>query len=439
MNHVSVWRLAGPMILSNISFALLGMVDTAVIGHLDSHYYLGGIALGAVIFNFIYWGLGFLRMSTTGLTAKCHGRQDHRASYTILYQSLLTAGIISLLILILQYPLIELSLWFLQGSNNVEQHARIYLSWSIWGVPAGLFLLVIMGWLLGIQNARAVLYLNIATNLLNIILDVVFVLIFNLDVRGVALASVISLYSGLLLAFFWVYNEPQIKHCRCRIVDILNIRQLKKILSVNQNIFIRTLCLLFVFAFFTQQGAQQSDVILAANAVLLSLQSLLALALDGFANAVEALTGKACGAHDKTAFNDAVKTCSFWSLAIATGFTCFYGFSGQWIINLLTDIADIRTSAYSYLPWMVLSPLISVWCFLLDGLFVGTIRSREMRDSMLCATGLIFLPAWWLLKDYGNHGLWLAFMLFFAARGIILTYIAFAIQRKNGFMTKTAF
>lgn len=447
MNHSTMWRLAGPMIVSNISIAVLGLVDTAVIGHLDEVYYLGGIAIGAIIFDFIYWGMAFLRMSTTGLTAQVHGQSnnqannqdDNNACRTILAQSLIAAFMIAMILLIFQKHIADLALWLIEGSVEATFYARTYFEWSIWGAPAVLSLLVMTGWFLGMQNARATLIVAVTVNIINVILDFVFVFGFGMDVRGVALASVIALYIGMLLAVFLVFRELRTNQGEWLISDILHIQGLKKILALNQDIFIRTICLIFVFAFFTRQGAKQGDVILAANAILLNFQALMALGLDGFANATEALVGKAVGSKNKKVFVDSVKTATFWSFVVSISFALIYAVAGKSMINILTDILSIRTEAYQYLPWMILSPIVAVWCFLLDGIFIGATRAKEMRNSMLISTFLVFLPAWYLLQGYGNHGLWLAFIVFFVARGLTLAYASFQIEREDGFVPIKSF
>jgi MATE family multidrug resistance protein len=443
MNHFTMWRLAGPMIVSNISIALLGLVDTAVVGHLGQPYYLGGIAIGAIIFDFIYWGMGFLRMSTTGLTAQIHGQannqsnkqDDNNACRTILAQSLITAFLIATIILIFQKHIADLALWLLEGSDEVTFYARTYFEWSIWGAPAVLSLLVMTGWFLGMQNAKATLIVAVTVNIINVVLDFVFVFGFDMDVRGVALASVISLYIGFFVAVLLVSRELRINQGEWLIADILHMQRLKEILALNQDIFIRTICLIFVFAFFTRQGAKQGDVVLAANAILLNFQALMALGLDGFANASEALVGKAVGSKDRKAFVDSVKTATFWSLVVSISFALIYAFAGKSMINILTDILSIRSEAYQYLPWMILSPIVAVWCFLLDGIFIGATRAREMRNSMLISTFLVFLPAWYLFQGIGNHGLWLAFIVFFIARGLTLAYASLQIEREGGFVS----
>ncbi|MFQ5660090.1 MAG: MATE family efflux transporter [Gammaproteobacteria bacterium] len=433
-SHAEVWRLAGPLILSNISIALLGLVDTAVVGHLHQAYYLGAVAIGAVIFDFLYWGMGFLRMGTTGIVAQAHGKGYPDEMRSTLLHAVLIALVIALTILLLKKPIIDVGLHLIGGSAEVKLNARIYFMWAIWGSPAVLISITMFGWLLGMQNAKATLYIAITINIVNIILDVLFVFGLNMDVRGVALASVISEYSGMGMAAFLIVRELKRYPGMWRRNLILDARRLWGMILLNQNIFIRTVCLIFVFAFFTRQGARQGDLILAANAILINFQTLMALGLDGFANAAEALAGKAIGANNRQAFVNVVKAATAWSVCIAIGFSLFYGLIGGAIIDLMTSIDAVRTMTYTFLPWMVLSPLISVWCFLLDGIFIGATRAREMRDMMLIATFLVFLPAWYFLQPLGNNGLWLAFMLFFAARGLTLGFASVRIERTGGFV-----
>ena len=434
MNHFVLWRLAGPMILSNISIALLGMVDTAVVGHLEHAYYLGGLAVGAVIFDFLYWSMNCLRMSTTGATAQACGTPSNEASSTILVQSLLGALATAVVMLVLQEFIVDIALQLLDGSAEVKYYARLYFVWAIWGAPAVLSIMVISGWLLGRQNAIAVLVIVVTVNIVNILLDLVFVIGLEMDVRGVALATVIAVYTGLLLGLWLVIRELKQDRGDWCWRNLCNWQQLKHILALNHDIFIRTLCLIFVFAFFTRQGARQGDTLLAANAVLLNFQMLMALGLDGFANAAEVLVGRAIGGGNRRAFAQSVAIATKYSAAVAILYALTFALAGQAIINILTDIEAIRLEAYRYLPWLIFSPLVSVWCFVLDGIFIGATQTAAMRNSMVVSTFLAFLPAWYLLYDYGNHGLWAAFMIFFIARGLSLGLMSFNIERHGGFV-----
>ncbi len=436
--HRAFWLLAGPMIISNVSMALLGLVDTAVIGHLDSAYYLGGVAVGSVIFDFLYWGMGFLRMGTTGATAQALGEAEAEKNFTdirtLLTQSILIAMCIGLLMLLLQNPIFYTGLALLEGSEEVKHYALIYCQWMIWGAPALMILFSITGWFLGMQNAIAALTVGITINIINIVLDVVFVVYMGMDVRGVALASVIAQYCGLLLALVLVARELKIHPGKWLKSKILDITKLKQFLALNNDIFIRTVCLILVFAFFTREGAKHGDIILAANSILMKFYLLMALALDGFNHAAEALVGKAIGKKSKPLFNESVLLTLKWSLGFGLFFSAIFWLSGDIFIALLTDILPVREAAEIYLPWMILLPLISVWCFLLDGIFIGATRGAEMRNSMLVCTFVFFLPCWYVLQFMGNHGLWLAFTIFMVIRCISLGLYYYLIERNEGFV-----
>lgn len=433
-HHQAFWLLAGPMIIGNVSLALLGLVDTAVIGHLDSAVYLGGVAVGAVIFDFLYWGMGFLRMGTTGIVAQASGKQDATEVRTILIQSILVGLSIAFLILLFKTPIFNVGLSLLEGSAEVKHYAMVYCQWMIWGMPALMILFSVNGWLLGTQNAVAVLYIGVITNVLNIVLDIIFVVYMGMDVRGVALATVISQYCGVIMAFLIISKQLEKNPGEWLLNKILNIQKLVNFLSLNHDIFIRTICLILVFAFFTRESGKHGDIVLAANSILIKFYLLMALALDGFNHAAEALVGKAIGERDKKSFNQVVALTLKWSLVFGLFFTLIYWAAGDAMIYLLTNIEAVREVALIYLPWMVLLPLVSVWCFLLDGVFIGATRGKEMRNSMLICTFIFFLPAWYVFQFMGNHGLWLAFTLFIAVRGVTLGVSYFLIERRDRFV-----
>lgn len=432
--HRAFWLLAGPMIIGNVSMALLGLVDTAVIGHLDSAVYLGGVAVGSVIFDFLYWGMGFLRMSTTGIVAQAHGKQSATEIRTLLVQSIMVGLAIAIFFLLFQKPIINFGLTLLEGSNDVKHYAAVYCYWMIWGAPALMVLFSVNGWLLGMQNAMASLRLGITVNVINIILDIVFVVYLEMDVRGVALATVIAQYLGVVYAFFIVRKQLAGEEGEWLFAEILHLERLQTFMRLNNDIFIRTICLILVFAFFTREGATHGDLTLAANSILMKFYLLMALALDGFNHAAEALVGKAIGARSKALFKNAVGLALKWSLAFGLAFTLFYWLVGEQLINLLTDINDVREIALVYLPWMIVLPLISVWCFLLDGIFIGATRGPEMRNAMLICTFVFFLPIWYVFQYMDNHGLWLAFTIFIAIRGVVLGAYYYRIERREGFV-----
>jgi len=428
------WLLAGPMIIGNISLALLGLVDTAVIGHLDTAVYLGGVAVGSVVFDFLYWGMGFLRMGTTGIVAQAHGQQDNTEIRTILAQSILVGLSIAALMFIFQKPIINAGLSLLQGSSEVKKYAEVYCLWMIWGAPALMILFSANGWLLGMQNAIATLKIGVSINIVNIVLDILFVVYMDMDVRGVALATVISQYTGVVLAYFIIRKQLIKEKGEWSLEKIFNLKKVKKFLSLNHDIFIRTICLILVFAFFTREGAKQGDLILAANSILMKFYLLMALALDGFNHAAEALVGKAVGTKSKEQFKKVVALTLKWSLFFGMGFTLFYWLGGKGMIYLLTDIDSVREVALVYLPWMIALPLLSVWCFLLDGIFIGATRGSEMRNAMLICTFVFFLPLWYSFQHLGNHGLWLAFSIFIVVRGVVLGIYYYKIEKDDGFV-----
>ena len=411
------------MIITNISTPLLGLVDTAVLGHLDSEMFIGAVALGGLIFNFIFWGFGFLRMGTTGLTAQAFGKNENEEINAVLIRASALALLISCLILLFQQSISSVSFWLLQSSHEIEILALQYFEIRIWSTPATLTLYVLMGWFLGQQNVRIPLLVVLITNISNIFLDLLFVNHFNMKVDGVALASVIAEYTGLLIslpiALRIILKQKSFWNWRY----LFNYRKFKAMLLINSHIFVRTWCLIFTFAFFTAQGAKISDVVLAANAVLLNFQTFMAYALDGFAHAAEALVGKAVGAKNRILYKQAVLTSALWSFVIALLFALLYLNFGRQIIALLTSLDSIREMAYNFLPWLIAMPLVSFVCYLFDGVFIGAMMTREMRNSMLFSLFCVFLPTWYFTQELGNQGLWLAMTCFMFTRGLSMSLI----------------
>ena len=422
-HHRPLFSLAIPMILSNISTPLLGLVDTAVMGHLDSEQYLASVALGSLIFGFVFWGFGFLRMGTTGLTAQALGKNKRPEMNAVLIRAFILALLISTILLLMQTWIAQCSFWLISSSPQVEQFARDYFDIRIWSTPATLSLYVLMGWFLGQQKVKIPLLVMLVSNLSNIALDLLFVYHFKMQVEGVALASLIAEYIGLtvalVIAFFILRKKKHIWPWH----DIFCLNKFKSMLIINSHIFLRTWCLIFSFAFFTAQGAKLGDVILAANAVLLNFQSFMAYALDGFAHAAEALVGKAFGAKNQIAYKQAVLTAALWSAVVAIVFSLIYWFFGKYIVNGLTGLANVRQMAYLYLPWLVAMPLVSFICYLFDGVFIGAMLTRQMRNTMMFSLFGVFLPVWYFTQALGNQGLWLALTAFMFARGFSMTFV----------------
>jgi MATE family multidrug resistance protein len=378
-----IWRIAAPMILSNVSVPLLGMVDTGVVGHLESPVYLGAVAIGATIFGFIYTGMNFLRMGTTGIAAQRFGAGDNDGLRVSLGQAVIVALMIAAALIALQIPIAETALRLIGGDADVQTYAHEYFSIRIWSAPGTLANYVLIGWFLGLQNARVPLLIFLTINITNIVLDLIFVLGLGMKVDGVALASVIAEYSGLLVALVFVARALREHTGQWPLARLFRLRAYKAFFSVNGNLLVRTMALMFTFAFVTAQGARLGGLVLAANAVLMNIQLLTSMALDGFAHAAEALVGKAIGQKNRDALQRSVRLSLKWSLTFAIGFCLLYLLFGPLLIRILTDLADVRDTAMRYLPWLILSPLVSVWSYLYDGVYVGATRARDMRNIMV--------------------------------------------------------
>ncbi|MDO6562337.1 MATE family efflux transporter [Amphritea sp. 1_MG-2023] len=424
-DHQQVWSLAWPMILSNITVPLLGLVDTAVIGHLPDPKYLGAVAVGAMIFTILYWSCGFLRMGTTGMTAQALGNQAYDQSRLILAQSLIVAGLIGLCMLILQYPILEIALNLIDAEPSVTVEARLYADIRIFGAPAVLANYTLLGWFLGNQNTRIPLMLLVFTNLLNMVLDIIAVYGLEMHADGVAFATVISEYASLMLGCFFMFRMQARQPGTTPWLKLKSVSHYYRLINVNRYLFVRTLALLLTMAFFTSQGAKQGTTILSANAVLLNFVMLISNGLDGFAHAAEALSGKYYGAKDNPRFHRIISACLSWSLVSALLMTLFFWLGGEFIIALLTDIPAIRQTAADYLAWVIILPLIAVWSYLLDGVFVGTTRVKAMQNTMLISVLGVFAPLWYVSQPWGNNGLWLAFLSLFVARGLTGGYVFF--------------
>jgi MATE family multidrug resistance protein len=413
-----VWRIAAPMILSNISVPLLGMVDTGVVGHLESPVYLGAVAIGGTIFSFLYTGVNFLRMGTTGIAAQRFGAGDFNGLRVSLGQALVVAQLIALTVILLQWPVGRVAMELLGAEGALREHALEYFAIRIWSAPGTLANFVMVGWFLGLQNARVPLVIFLTINLTNIVLDLLFVLVLGMKVDGVALASVFAEYTGLAVALLFAVRELRRNSGHWPVEKFVRLREYTAFFSVNANLFVRTMALMFTIAFVTAQGTRMGGLILAANAILMQLQNLTAFGLDGLAHAAEALVGKAVGQRRRDALERAVTLSLKWSLIFAAGFSAAYLLLGPRLINVLTDLPAVRETTLRYLPWMIVSPLVSVWSFLYDGVYVGATRAREMRNIMVFSAFAVFIPAWFVLQPLGNDGLWLAFLLFLASRGI---------------------
>ncbi len=408
--------------VSNVSTPLLGVVDTGVVGQLPDPAYIGAVALGALVFNFVFWGFGFLRMGTTGLTAQAFGAAAAVEIRASLGRAVLLALAVGAGLIFLQWPIREVAFGLLDGSPRVEGLARDYYGIRIWAAPATLINYALLGWFIGLGRARVALALQLVLNITNMLLDAFFVLGLGLDVKGVAggtvLAEVVAAAAGLLIAARQLHGFGG----RWDVARLLAPERLARTVAVNRDIMIRSLALIFIFSWFMVQGAKQGDTTLAANAVLMSIVSVAVYFLDGLAFAAEALVGRAVGEANRAGLSAAARMTTWWAAGVAVLATAVALPFGPAIIDALTVDETVRAAARVYLPWAALAPLAGVWCFQLDGIFIGATRAAEMRNAMLMSVA-IFLVGWWLLKPWGNHGLWAALYVHYAARtGTLLYY-----------------
>lgn len=416
--------MAGPIVLANVSVPLLGAVDTAVVGHLPQPYYIGAVAIGAMLFNYLYHLFNCLRMGTTGPTAQARGAGDTDEVRAIIVRALMLAGAIGAVLLLLQMPIVALALWLIDASPEVEHYAREYFLIRVWALPAVLAVYAIIGWLYGLGDVRRPLILLLVTNTLNIALDLLFVFGFDWGVVGVASASVAAQYCGLALGLLYVARRLRDMPHTQRRLAVFEREKLLRMVAINSDILLRTLCVVSVLGFFMAKSAELGDVPLAANQVLHTFLVFTSFALDGFAHAAESILGESVGQRDKGRFMHARRVVFMWSaLAGATAMAAFALF-GEAIIALLTTIPEVRATAGDYLLWPVLMPLASVWAYTYDGVYLAATRTRTMRNSVIASFGIFLVLLHALPPFVGNHGLWIAVLGFLGGRGLML-HLAF--------------
>ena len=422
VSNRAIWAIAAPMILSNLSVPLLGLVDTAVMGHMDAPAYLAAVAVGATIFSLLFMSFNFLRMGTTGLAAQRFGSEDGTGMRTVLGQALLIAAAMSAFLVSLKTPIAIFALNVIGPEPEVRSFALAYFQVRIWGAFPTLCNFVIVGWLLGTQNARGPLAIMLSINVTNMLLDVSFVIGLGMGVKGVAAASVLGELCGLGVGLWLVSRTLGHLSGKWDSGLILRWAGFSTLATINTNLFVRTLSLMFTFTFITAWGARLGATTLAVNAVLMNFQNILSYGLDGIAHAAEALVGRAIGERRTDAIRAAVNGTLRWSGLFGVAFAIAYALAGPTIINLLTGLPEVRALALQFLPWMVLSPLVSLWSFAYDGIFIGATRAKEMRNAMLVSVLLVFLPCAFFFQDLGNHGLWLAFICFMLSRAITMAW-----------------
>ena len=424
LTHRAVLAIALPVMFSNVSTPLIGLVDTAIVGQLTQAYYIGAVAVGALIFDFIFWGFGFLRMATTGFAAQARGAGERTLMHDILVRALMLAGLAGAALIVLQPLIASVAFGLLEASPEVERYGREYFDIRIWGAPAALASYAFNGWFIGIGKARLSFYLLLLVNSLNIALDAWFVLGLGMSADGVALGTVMAEYTGTAVALAMVFVQSKdywrTYFARLRAKRLLDAGKLKQLMAANFDIMVRSLSLVFAFSWFTAKSASEGDIILAANTVLFNFFTVSAYLLDGYALAAEALVGQSLGARNRARFWQAVRISSAWALVLSGLVSVLFYAGGGLAIDLLSTNVEVRETARVFLVWAALCPVIGVACFQLDGIFIGATWTRDMRNMMIISL-VVYLGAWQVLTSaFGNHGLWGALLVFFIIRAITL-------------------
>jgi MATE family multidrug resistance protein len=419
VTHRRVLATAIPIVISNATVPILGAVDTGVVGQMGAAAPIGAVGIGAVILTGIYWLFGFLRMGTTGLTSQAHGAGRAGEVSAMLTRALMIGFVAGAMIFALQWPLFWLGFHLAPASAEVEGLAQEYLAIRVWSAPAAIALYGVNGWLIALERTRAVLLLQVWMNGLNILLDLWFVLGLGWGVEGVAFATFLAEWSGLGFGL-WLCRDAFRQPAWRDWGRVFDAARLREVMGVNTDIMLRSLMLQAIFMSFLFLGARFGDVTLAANQVLMQFLAISAHALDGFAFAAEAIVGQAIGARDRATLRRGAWLASLWSAVIVLGVSVFYLVSGGWLIDLLTTVPEVRAEARRYLPQVALAPLLGVGAFMLDGIFIGATRTRDMRNMMALSLVIYALAALALIPVLGNHGLWIALLVSFVARAVTL-------------------
>jgi MATE family multidrug resistance protein len=428
-----ILRLAIPNIISNLSVPLLSSVDTAMMGRMESEIYIGAIALGALIFNFVYWSFGFLRMGTTGLTAQAFGEKNNAKLMQILGRAMIFAFGSGLIILVAQFFLLNVGFSILDGSEAVESLAKEYFSIRIWAAPATLCLYAMMGFFFGMQNALVPMVLTIIINVVNLIANIVLIQYFGMKADGVALGTVIAQYTGFIIALIIFYKKHGELLVHFQRKAIFEIQAFKKFLSLNRDIFVRTFMLVFAFAFFENQSAAQGNLTLAINSILLQFVAWISYGIDGFAFASESLVGKYAGAKNQEKLRKSINLSFVWAFGLAFTYSLIFYVFDVPLLHLFTNQENLITAAQDYTIWIVLFPILATAGYMWDGVFIGLTASKAMRNTMLWAFIfyiILFYAVDYQLVEMTNFWLWLTFSLFIGIRGIVQT-VYYRLYLKN--------
>jgi MATE family multidrug resistance protein len=417
-----ILKLAVPNIISNISIPLLATVDTALMGRLTPDH-LGAVGLGSMIFSFIYWNFGFLRMGTTGITAQAYGRKDNYLIAQTLGRAGVLALLISVFILVLQYPFFEVSSYLMNVQEGQQALLLDYFKVRIWAAPATLLLYSLLGWFFGMQNAIFPMILTILINIINIVVSWYLVHHMGMEAKGVAWGTVIAQYSGVILALLIITKKYPSYLTGIDVLALKKIEALKGFLKVNQDLFIRTVGLTFAFGFFYSKSSEAGAIILATNVILLQFVNWMSYGIDGFAYASEALVGKYYGAKNEEKLNRAIRYSMVWGLGFGVFYSLLYAVFGKGLLHLFTDDPEIINYASDYLWWMILFPIAGFACYIWDGVFIGFTASKAMRDTMFIALAFYLLTYYLSSGIHAMHQLWLSLSMLLFMRGLVQSFL----------------
>lgn len=418
-----VLKLAGPSILANITVPLVGMVDVAIAGRLGDAASIGAIAVATMLFDLLYWNMGFLRVGTGGLAAQAYGRRDFRDAFRVLVQALGTALTAALFIWVIQIIYLETAFLIVDTSPSTEQFARTYFNIRIWAAPATLSLFVFKGWFIGMQNTISPMVVDVTVNVTNLLASIFFALGLNMGIAGIALGTLAAQYIGLFLAvaLMYIYYRKLFHYIRIR--GNLKIKQMKSFFVLNGNLFIRSTSLLLVYAGFTGLSAKYGDNLLAVSTIMMKLMLLYSYFIDGFAYAGEALTGRYIGAKDSKSLKKAIKVLFVWTFIIAFVSTIAYAFADESLFRLMTNNEEVIMTARQFFPWLLVVPLFSCVAFILDGIFIGATASAAIRDTMLVSAGSFFAVYYVFQGNMGLHALFAAYMMHLIVRTVMMSLL----------------
>lgn len=425
-----ILNIALPAIVSNITVPLLGLVDVTIVGHLGNAAYIGAIAVGGMLFNIIYWIFAFLRMGTSGMTAQLFGKHLTGEMAQMVVRSVGIGMMAAFALIILQIPIKEAAFLFIHPTEEIKGLATTYFHICIWGAPATLGLYGLTGWYIGMQNSHIPMTIAITQNVVNIIASFCLVYIGGLKVEGIALGTLIAQYAGFLMGIgLWIRHYGGLWKFFSR-KGLWEQQAMWHFFQINRDIFLRTLCLVAVTLFFTSSGAEQGEIILAVNTLLMQLFTLYSYIMDGFAYAGEALIGKHIGAQNYPAYTCTRKHLFAWGGIMALLFTIAYATGGNAFLTLLTDETEVIEASGNYLGWALIIPIAGMAAFIWDGIYIGATNTRGMLQSMTVATGCFFLLYYTLHRTWGNHALWLAFLAYLSVRGFVQTFLSRQMTRQ---------